>query len=99
MREADLHTARAAYDAIAPVYADQFKDTLDDRPTERALLAAFAEVIRRGPAGIVADLGCGPPPVPRGVHTGAQGVDRRHRRVASEQEAPVRDGNFLDLKT
>src|SRR3984885_10582569 len=51
MREPDLHTARAAYDAIAPVYADQFKDTLDDRPTERALLAAFAEVIHRGSAG------------------------------------------------
>src|ERR1700743_1335660 len=60
MREPDLPTARAAYDAIAPVYADQFKDTLDDRPTERALLAAFAEVIRREPAAIVADLGCGP---------------------------------------
>jgi hypothetical protein len=51
MREPDLHTARAAYDAIAPVYADQFKDTLDDWTTERALLAALAEVIRRGPAG------------------------------------------------
>jgi ubiquinone/menaquinone biosynthesis C-methylase UbiE len=60
MREPDLHTARAAYDAIAAVYADQFKDTLDDRPTERALLAAFAEKVQRGPAGIVADLGCGP---------------------------------------
>jgi SAM-dependent methyltransferase len=60
MREPDLHTARAAYDAIAAVYADQFKGTLDDRPTERALLAAFAEKVQRGPAGIVADLGCGP---------------------------------------
>jgi SAM-dependent methyltransferase len=60
MREPDLHIARAAYDAIASVYADQFKDTLNDRPTERALLAAFAEVIRQGPVGLVADLGCGP---------------------------------------
>ena len=49
MGEPDLHTVRTAYDAVAPVYADQFKDTLDDRPTERGLLAAFAELIRHGP--------------------------------------------------
>jgi ubiquinone/menaquinone biosynthesis C-methylase UbiE len=60
MREPDPHAARVAYDAIAALYADQFKDTLDDRPTERGLLSAFAEVVRRGPAGPVADLGCGP---------------------------------------
>ena len=68
MREPDLHTVRTAYDAIAPVYADLFKDTLDDRPTERALLAAFAELIRRGPAGIVADLGCGPGHIAAHLH-------------------------------
>jgi SAM-dependent methyltransferase len=80
MREPDLHTARAAYDAIAPVYADQFKDTLDDRPTERALLAAFAEVIRRAPAGIVADLGCGPGHIAAHLHSlglSVFGVTRR----------------------
>jgi len=60
MHESDLHTARTAYDAIADAYADQFKDTLDDRPTERGLLAAFAELVRCGPEGPVADLGCGP---------------------------------------
>ena len=69
MREPDLQTARAAYDAIAPVYADLFKDTLDDRPTERALLAAFAELIRREPAGIVADLGCGPGHIAAHLHS------------------------------
>jgi SAM-dependent methyltransferase len=76
MREPDLQTARAAYDAIAPVYADQFKDTLDDRPTERALLAAFAELIQRGPAGIVADLGCGP------GHIAVLGVDQSAQMLA-----------------
>ena len=60
MHEPDLQTARGAYDAVAAVYADLFQDTLDDRPAERGLLAAFAEVVRRGPAGPVADLGCGP---------------------------------------
>jgi SAM-dependent methyltransferase len=60
MHESDLHTARTAYDAIAVTYADQFKDTLEDRPIERGLLAAFAELVLRGPVGSVADLGCGP---------------------------------------
>ncbi len=58
--EPDPPTARAAYDAVAAVYTDLFKDTLDDRPVERGLLAAFAEMVRNGPAGPVADLGCGP---------------------------------------
>jgi ubiquinone/menaquinone biosynthesis C-methylase UbiE len=85
MREPDLHTARAAYDAIAPVYADLFKDTLDDRPTERALLAAFAEVTRRGPAGIVADLGCGPGHVAAHLHSlglSVLGVDQSAQMLA-----------------
>jgi ubiquinone/menaquinone biosynthesis C-methylase UbiE len=85
MREPDLHTARAAYDAIAPVYADQFKDTLDDRPTERALLAAFAEMIRRGPAGLVADLGCGPGHIAAHLHSlglSVLGVDQSAQMLA-----------------
>ena len=60
MHESDLHIARTAYDAIAEAYADQFKDTLEDRSTERGLLAAFAELVRRGPMGSVVDVGCGP---------------------------------------
>src|ERR1700677_1912150 len=85
MREPDLHTARAAYDAIAPVYADQFRDTLDDRPTERALLAAFSEVIRRGPAGLVADLGCGPGHIAAHLHSlglSVFGVDQSAQMLA-----------------
>jgi ubiquinone/menaquinone biosynthesis C-methylase UbiE len=85
MREPDLHTARAAYDAIAAVYADQFKDTLDDRPTERGLLAAFAEVIRRGPAGQVADLGCGPGHIAAHLHSlglSVLGVDQSAEMLA-----------------
>jgi ubiquinone/menaquinone biosynthesis C-methylase UbiE len=85
MREPDLHTAHAAYDAIAAVYADQFKDTLDDRPTERALLAAFAEVIRREPAGIVADLGCGPGHIAAHLHSlglSVLGVDQSSQMLA-----------------
>jgi len=68
MSEPDLHTARTAYDAVAAFYADQFKDTLDDRPIERGLLAAFAETVRRGPAGPVVDLGCGPGHIAAHLH-------------------------------
>ena len=88
MREPDLHIVRAAYDAIAPVYADQFKDTLDDRPTERALLAAFAEMIRRGPSGPVADLGCGPGHIAAHLHglgLSVFGVDQSAQMLAIGQ--------------
>ncbi|GAA2733816.1 class I SAM-dependent DNA methyltransferase [Streptomyces nogalater] len=49
---------RAFYDTIAEDYAVHFRDQLAHRPLERALLAAYAEQV--GPAGLVADLGCGP---------------------------------------
>jgi len=48
---------RAAYDAVAQEYEKQLADELDGKPLDRALLAAFAEMV--GP-GIVADVGCGP---------------------------------------
>jgi SAM-dependent methyltransferase len=69
MREPDLQIARTGYDEIAAVYADRFKDTLDDRPTERGLLAAFAELVGRGPARLVADLGCGPGHIAAHLHS------------------------------
>ncbi|MGH3239549.1 MAG: class I SAM-dependent DNA methyltransferase [Spirillospora sp.] len=49
---------RSAYDAVAVLYADMFRDVMDDLPFDRALLAVFAELTRG--AGPVADLGCGP---------------------------------------
>jgi trans-aconitate methyltransferase len=68
MPEPGLPTARAAYDEVATLYADTFKDMLDDRPLERGLLAAFAELVRRDPAGPVADLGCGPGHIAAHLH-------------------------------
>ncbi|MFC7012832.1 class I SAM-dependent DNA methyltransferase [Streptomyces viridiviolaceus] len=53
-----LNTTRTFYDAIAEDYADRFRTALADAPLDRALLAAFAELV--GPEGEVADLGCGP---------------------------------------
>ncbi|MET9804182.1 class I SAM-dependent methyltransferase [Streptomyces sp. NPDC006368] len=61
MVEHDAFSAtREAYDAAAPVYAQQFRDTLRDRPLDRAILSAFAEVASATGDGRVADLGCGP---------------------------------------
>ncbi|WP_018640138.1 class I SAM-dependent methyltransferase [Parafrankia elaeagni] len=49
----------AAYDGVAGLYTELFADVLDRQPLERALLVAFADIVReRG--GPVADLGCGP---------------------------------------
>jgi SAM-dependent methyltransferase len=49
-----------AYDAVAVIYAEQFGDSLRDRPLDRAILTAFAEIVRAGGNDQVADLGCGP---------------------------------------
>lgn len=79
MTEPDhLRATRDAYDAVAARYAQQFTDTLRDRSLERALLAAFAESVRAGGEGEVADLGCGPGHVTahlRGLGLRAFGVD------------------------
>ncbi|MEF9881454.1 class I SAM-dependent DNA methyltransferase [Streptomyces sp. P9-A4] len=73
MTELDtLHTTREAYDAIAPTYAEMFHDQLRDRPLERALLSAFAELVRASGDGDghgpVADLGCGPGGITAHLH-------------------------------
>ncbi|MFE7316009.1 class I SAM-dependent DNA methyltransferase [Streptomyces sp. NPDC057555] len=49
-----------AYDAIAVVYAEFVRNELDGLPLDRAVLAAFAELVRAGDPGAVAELGCGP---------------------------------------
>jgi ubiquinone/menaquinone biosynthesis C-methylase UbiE len=49
-----------AYDAVAALYAELFRDALDGTPLDRAVLAAFAELARTTGAGPVAELGCGP---------------------------------------
>jgi SAM-dependent methyltransferase len=53
-----LTATRTFYDAIAEDYADHFRDEYTGRPLERALLAAYAELVTA--PGPVADLGCGP---------------------------------------
>lgn len=53
---------RAAYDAVARAYHDQFGDELAGKPLDRAVLAAFTELAGEG---TIADVGCGPGHVTR----------------------------------
>jgi SAM-dependent methyltransferase len=69
---------RAAYDDFAEAYVDHVRGDLDARPLERAMLAAFAEVVAADGGGPVADVGCGPGRVTahlRGLGTDAFGID------------------------
>ncbi|MEV4461068.1 methyltransferase domain-containing protein [Microbispora sp. NPDC049633] len=55
-----LTATAEAYDAVADLYAELFRDSLGGLPLDRAMLAAFAESVRTTGAGVVAELGCGP---------------------------------------
>jgi SAM-dependent methyltransferase len=91
MTELDtLHATREAYDAIASTYAEQFHDSLRDRPLERALLSAFAELVRKNGGGMVADLGCGPGHITAHLHElglDTFGVDASPAMVELAREA------------
>jgi SAM-dependent methyltransferase len=85
-----LPATRDAYDAVATRYAQLFADTLRDRPLERALLAAFAESVRAGGEGEVADLGCGPGHITAHLQRlglRAFGVDASPAMIGLAQEA------------
>ena len=60
----------AAYDALAPTYADHLLDELDGKAFDRWLLERLADLADGGP---VADVGCGPGQV--GFHLAAAGAD------------------------
>ena len=58
-----MSTARAVYDAAAELYAQRVGTELCapfEGPVDRALLAAFGEIVGVATAGPVADVGCGP---------------------------------------
>jgi ubiquinone/menaquinone biosynthesis C-methylase UbiE len=57
--DAWLAATRDSYDALAAQQPDLINSNLDDRPLDRALLAAFAELVRIGGSKPVADVGCG----------------------------------------
>ncbi|ASO21209.1 SAM-dependent methyltransferase [Actinoalloteichus hoggarensis] len=55
-----LSATRTAYDAVAVDYAELLTPELREKPLDRAMLAAFAELVRAAGLGPIADVGCGP---------------------------------------
>lgn len=57
-----LRATADAYDAVAVLYAELARGALDALPLDRAVLAAFAELVRARTTdgGPVVELGCGP---------------------------------------
>ncbi|TQS24561.1 class I SAM-dependent methyltransferase [Microbispora sp. KK1-11] len=85
-----LTATAEAYDAVAVLYADLFRDSLDRLPLDRAVLAAFAESVRAGGAGPVAELGCGPGYVTahlQDLGLDAFGIDLSPRMIELAREA------------
>ncbi|WP_327117393.1 class I SAM-dependent methyltransferase [Nocardia sp. NBC_01730] len=86
-----LHNTRTAYDAVASLYAELFSNVLETLPLERALLAAFAELVQAHNAGPVADIGCGPGHVT--AHLNALGPTTFGIDLSSEMVALARRGH------
>ncbi|MGP4020428.1 class I SAM-dependent methyltransferase [Saccharopolyspora sp. 5N708] len=55
-----LSATAEAYDVVAVQYQELARDSLDNLPLDRAVLAAFADFVRTSTGGPVAELGCGP---------------------------------------
>jgi SAM-dependent methyltransferase len=93
---------RRGYDAVAEDYVAGFRDELDHKPLDRALLACLVEQCET--AAPIADLGCGPGHVTawlEGNGVRAVGVDLSAEMVGiGRREYPgveFRDGDLLDL--
>lgn len=56
---ADVTATRRAYDAVAEDYARLLPDMTLEAPLDRAVLAAFAEMLREQGDQLVIDVGCG----------------------------------------
>ncbi|MET3806040.1 SAM-dependent methyltransferase [Nakamurella sp. UYEF19] len=56
----DVTQTRVAYNTVAADYAALLEHHLDENPYDRAVLALFADLVKAGGQGPVADLGCGP---------------------------------------
>lgn len=85
-----LSATADAYDAVAELYADLARDALDTLPLDRAVLAAFAELVRGTGPGPVAELGCGPGCVTahlRGLGLDVFGVDLSPALLALARDA------------
>ncbi|MGH3846129.1 MAG: class I SAM-dependent DNA methyltransferase [Pseudonocardiaceae bacterium] len=80
-----VRATRAGYDAVAADYSEWVSNDLAAKPLDRAVLAAFAELVHADGAGSVGDLGCGSGRVTAHLHSlglSAFGVDLSPAMVA-----------------
>lgn len=100
-------SVRESYDDMAELYASLFLDGLDQDPTARPQLDAFAQLVGSN-SGPVADLGCGPGHVVdhlAGLGLAAVGYDlsagmiEQARKAFPELDFHVADFTALDLAT
>jgi SAM-dependent methyltransferase len=90
MTEPDfVRATRVSYDAIAGDYFNRFGHELNAKPLDRAMLAAFAELVRAAGLGPVADIGCGTGRVTahlEGLGVSAFGIDLSPQMVADARK-------------
>ncbi|WP_018348370.1 class I SAM-dependent DNA methyltransferase [Longispora albida] len=73
-----LADTRTSYDTVAASYAEKMRGYLDQLPYMLAALSLFADQVRAGGDGPVADIGCGPGHITahlRGLGLDAFGID------------------------
>ncbi|MCU1398580.1 MAG: methyltransferase [Acidimicrobiales bacterium] len=99
-----LSRTQATYDAVAEVYAERIGGELADKPLDRGLLQAFADLVAEGGGGRVADIGCGPGHVTAhlaGLGMDAFGIDLSPGMLAvaraSHPQLRFEQGSMLDL--
>lgn len=91
---------RATYDTVAVEYAAEYEHDLETKVLDRALLAAFAELVRRSSEVVsprVGDLGCGPGHEARHLASlglAVEGVDLSPRMI---DEATRRHGDLVGV--
>ncbi|WP_371800032.1 methyltransferase domain-containing protein [Streptomyces sp. NBC_01707] len=102
-----LRITRASYDTVAADYAEILRTELGHRPLDRAMLAAFVELVQASDAGPVADIGCGPGRVTghlQSLGLTARGIDLSPemiavaRRTHPDLRFDVGSMNALDLE-
>ncbi|MFI6356443.1 class I SAM-dependent methyltransferase [Streptomyces sp. NPDC050743] len=80
-----LHRTRTAYDTVAVDYERLARDELNAKPLDRAMLAAFCELVQAPGTRPVADLGCGPGRITAHLHSlgvDAFGIDLSPEMIA-----------------